>query len=200
MRQRHHRHGAQRRAPFLPLRRRPRPRGFSRWRWRCVCHGPWSLRADQGRPTRCRQKGVLRHRGRIAADRIARMSCTPSLFHHLRSARAFTAWVLAWWTLSLAAAVITPALAASPTDADLHQVCSVLGVQPPAEPHHPASGQPSGSGWHCVLCLGGGAPLAAAPTALAPGEIARPGARAAATPAPYSRHAGPAPARGPPAA
>jgi len=128
------------------------------------------------------------------------MSCTPSLFHHLRSARAFTAWVLAWWTLSLAAAVITPALAASPTDVDLHQVCSALGVQPPADLYHPAPGQASGSGWHCVLCLGGGAPLAAAPTALAPGEIARPGARAAATPAPYSRHAGPAPARGPPAA
>ena len=128
------------------------------------------------------------------------MSPTPSLFHHLRRARALMVGVLAWWALSLAAAVITPALAADPADAPLHQVCSALGVQPLADQNTAPPAEPPHVGWHCVLCLGGALPLAAGPSALPPGESASPFTRAAATPAPYSRYAGPAPARGPPTA
>ena len=127
------------------------------------------------------------------------MSPTPSLFHHLRRARALIVGVLAWWALSLAAAVITPALAADPADAPLHQICSALGVQPPADQNTAPPAEPPHVGWHCVLCLGGALPLAAGPSALPPGESASSFTRAAATPALHRRHAGPAPARGPPA-
>ena len=128
------------------------------------------------------------------------MPRTRSLFHHLRRAPALTAGVLAWCVLSLAAAVITPALATHPADALVHQVCSALGVQPPADQNTAPPAETPHGGWHCVLCLGGAVPLAAGPSALPPGESASPFTRAAATPAPYSRYAGPAPARGPPTA
>ena len=128
------------------------------------------------------------------------MSLTRSLFHHLRRARALTAGVLAWCVLSLAAAVITPALATHPADALVHQVCSALGVQPLADQKTAPPAEPPHVGWHCVLCLGGAALGSAAPAPLPHVDSASPIARAAATPAPYSRHAGPAPARGPPAA
>ena len=128
------------------------------------------------------------------------MSPTPSLCHHLRRARALMVGVLAWWALSLAAAVITPALAADPVDAPLHQICSALGVQPSADSNDSAPSAPSSSVWHCVLCLGGAALVSTAPAPLPHVDSASPFTRAAATPAPYSRHAGPAPARGPPAA
>jgi len=120
--------------------------------------------------------------------------------HQLRRSRVLAAWVLAWWTLALAAAVIAPAVSASPADAPLHQLCSALSVQQPLDQNHSAPSQPPGSGWHCVLCLGGAAPLAAAPAALLTDDSASPCAPACTTPALYSRHAGPAPARGPPAA
>jgi len=132
------------------------------------------------------------------------MPCTPSLshalFHQLRRARALAALALAWWMLSLAAAVIAPTVSTSPADAPLHQLCSALGVQQSLDQNHTAPSQPSGSGWHCVLCLGGTAPLAPATAALLTSNTASPFARACATPALYSRHAGPAPARGPPGA
>ena len=128
------------------------------------------------------------------------MSPTPSLFHHLRRARALMVGVLAWWALSLAAAVITPALAADPADAPLHQICSALGVQPLADQNTAPPAEPPHVGWHCVLCLGGAALVSAAPAPPPHVDSASPFTRAAATPAPYSRYAGPAPARGPPAA
>jgi len=128
------------------------------------------------------------------------MSITPSLFHHLRSARALMVGVLAWWALSLAAAVITPALAADPADAPLHQICSALGVQPAADQNTAPPAEAPHVGWHCVLCLGGAALVSVAPAPLPHADGASPFTRAAATPAPYSRYAGPAPARGPPAA
>jgi hypothetical protein len=128
------------------------------------------------------------------------MSPTPSLFHHLRRARALMVGVVAWWALSLAAAVITPALAADPADAPLHQICSALGVQAPADQNTAPPAEAPHVGWHCVLCLGGAVPLAAGPSALPPGESASSFAQSSATPALYRRHAGPAPARGPPAA
>jgi hypothetical protein len=128
------------------------------------------------------------------------MSPTPSLFHHLRRARALTAWVLVWWTLSLAAAVTTPALAANPADAPLHQICSALGVQPAADQNTAPPAEPPHVGWHCVLCLGGAALVSAAPAPLPHVDSAISFTRAAATPAPHSRYAGPAPARGPPTA
>ena len=128
------------------------------------------------------------------------MSPTLSLFHYLRRARALMVGVLAWWALSLAAAVITPALAADPADAPLHQICSALGVQPPADQNTAPPAEPPHVGWHCVLCLGGAALASAAPAPLPHVDGASPFARATATPALYSRYAGPAPARGPPAA
>jgi len=128
------------------------------------------------------------------------MSRTRSLFHHLRRARALTAGVLAWCVLSLAAAVITPALATHPADAPLHQICSALGVQPPADQNTAPPAETPHGGWHCVLCLGGAALVSAAPAPLPHVDSASPFTRAAATPAPYSRYAGPAPARGPPTA
>lgn len=128
------------------------------------------------------------------------MSRTRPLLHHLRSAPALTAWVLAWWALSLAAAVITPTLAADPADAPLHQICSALGVHPAADQNTAPPAEPPYVGWHCVLCLGGAALVSTAPAPLPPGESASPFAQATATPAPHSRYAGPAPARGPPAA
>ena len=128
------------------------------------------------------------------------MSLTLSLFHHLRSARALMVWVLAWWALSLTAAVISPALAADPADAPLHQICSALGVQPAADQNTAPPAEPPRVGWHCVLCLGGAALVSTAPAPLPHVDSAAPFTRAAATPAPYSRYAGPAPARGPPAA
>jgi LPS sulfotransferase NodH len=128
------------------------------------------------------------------------MSPTPSLFHHLRRARALMVGVLAWWAVSLAAAVITPALAADPVDAPLHQICSALGVQPPADQNTAPPAEPPHVGWHCVLCLGGAALVSAAPAPLPHVDSAISFTRAAATPAPHSRYAGPAPARGPPAA
>lgn len=128
------------------------------------------------------------------------MTSTASLFHLLRHARAVAAGVLTWWLLSLSAAVITPALAASPADADLHQVCSASGVQQSVDSGHSAPAEPSGSGGHCALCLGGAAPLGSAPAALPITRSANAFIRVAATPAPHSRHAGPAPARGPPPA
>ena len=128
------------------------------------------------------------------------MSPTPSLFDHLRRARALTAWVLTWWALSLAAAIATPALAAGPADAPLHQICSALGVQAPADQNTAPPAESPHVGWHSVLFLGGAAPLAAAPTALPHADGAGTFTRAGVTPAPYSRYAGPAPARGPPAA
>jgi len=128
------------------------------------------------------------------------MFCTSDLFHHLRRTRVLAAWVLAWWTLSLAAAVITPVLAAQPSSNPLHQLCSALGTQPSADQSHTVPDAPAANGWHCVLCLGGAAPLAAAPTAALAAVGDGDFAPAAATPAPHSRHAGPAPARGPPGA
>ena len=128
------------------------------------------------------------------------MSLTPSLFHQLRCARALMVGVLAWWALSLAAAVITPALAADPADAPLHQICSALGVHPAADQNTAPPAEPPHVGWHCVLCLSGAALVSTAPAPLPPGESASPFAQATATPAPHSRYAGPAPARGPPAA
>jgi hypothetical protein len=122
------------------------------------------------------------------------------LFHHLRRTRVLAAWVLAWWTLSLAAAVITPVLAAQPSSDALHQLCSALGTQPSADQNQTTPDAPAANGWHCVLCLGGAAPLAAVPAALQAAAGVGHFARAAATPALYSRHAGPAPARGPPGA
>ena len=128
------------------------------------------------------------------------MYSTPSLFHQLRRARALTEWVLAWWALSLAAAIATPAVAADPADAPLHQICSALGVQAPADQNTAPPAEPPHVGWHCVLCLGGAALVSAAPAPLPHADGASPFTRAAATPAPYSRYAGPAPARGPPGA
>jgi len=128
------------------------------------------------------------------------MSRTPSLFQALRHARPMLMCVMAWWTLSLAAAVIAPALAANPTDAPLHQICSALGVQTPADQSTAPPAEPPHVGWHCVLCLGGAALASAAPAPLPHVDGASPFARATATPALYSRYAGPAPARGPPAA
>ena len=128
------------------------------------------------------------------------MSRTRSLLHHLRRARALTAGVLAWCVLSLAAAVIAPALATHPADAMVHQVCSALGVQPLADQKTAPPAETQHGGWHCVLCLGGAVPLAAGASALPPGESASSFAQASATPALHRRHAGPAPARGPPAA
>jgi len=128
------------------------------------------------------------------------MSHSPSLLPVLHQARALAAGVLAWWLLSLAAAVITPALAANPADTDLHQVCSASGVQQSGDSGSSAPAQASASGWHCVLCLGGAAPLASAPAALPRAESANTFLRIAGSPALFSRHAGPAPARGPPQA
>jgi len=128
------------------------------------------------------------------------MSYPPSIFHALRRARRLLGCVVAWWTLSLVAAVITPALAASSDDAPLHQLCSALGAQQPAEPNTILPGEPAHLGWHCVLCLGGAAPAAATPAQATVSNSGTTFVRAAAIPAPYSRHAGPAAARGPPAA
>lgn len=125
---------------------------------------------------------------------------TPDLFQHLRRMRALTAWVVAWWTLSLAAAVVAPVLAAQPSGNPVHQLCSALGTQPSASQDQTTPDAPAANSWHCVLCLGGAVPLAAAPVPVPTAAGMDYFARAAATPARYSRHGGPAPARGPPRA
>ena len=125
---------------------------------------------------------------------------TVDLFHHLRRARALAATVLAWWSLSLAAAVVAPVLAAQASNDPLHQLCSVLGTQPPSALDSAPPDAPPAKGWHCVLCMGGAAPPAASPAALVAAVVAGHFVQAAATPAPCCRHGGPAPARGPPGA
>jgi len=129
---------------------------------------------------------------------------SPTLLHTLRRNRALAGAAVSWCMLALAVAVLAPLWSTGPATSDLHQVCSAVGT-PGANPaQRNASDAPTGSqlagGWHCVLCLGGAAPLEAPvlPMLAHSGNSAP--IWASDTPAAYSRHAGPAPARGPPAA
>ena len=72
--------------------------------------------------------------------------------HSLRQATHFVRWVLAWFVLSLTAAVASPLL--QPQSSAL--VCTAFGMKMVA--NDDAGGSPSQQGMHCVLCAPAAAP------------------------------------------
>jgi hypothetical protein len=86
------------------------------------------------------------------------MSSNP--LHHLRKARKLTIGVLAWLVLSLAAAVLAPAMANSAAGMPGGQICSTAGnFEVPPAGFAGGSTEQAVSGWHCVMCFSVTAPV-----------------------------------------
>jgi len=122
-----------------------------------------------------------------------------NLLHQFRKARQLSFGVLAWLVLSLAAAVISPAMANAEAGWPSGQICSADGsIHDPSAGPEDSGAAHAVSAWHCVLCFNGAAPIALiqiAPSVDKPREVFQ---LASFSAPPPQRWAGPPPGRGPP--